>query len=69
MVLRELGAIEFWGGWREAWELGAGARRNAAAHLTRVTAHDGSTAISVVNGLARRREGMARGYTQLPLPP
>jgi alpha-mannosidase len=58
--------LDLLGGWREAWELGAGTRRTAAAYLTGATAHDGPTAISVINGLARRREGMARVTVQVP---
>jgi alpha-mannosidase len=43
-------------GWREAWDLGSAARRDAACYLARP---DQGT-ISVFNGLARPRNGMAR---------
>ncbi len=46
-------------GWREAWELASAARRDAAAHLAG-PARDSGLAVTVVNGLARPRDGMAR---------
>jgi len=64
--------LDLLGGWREAWELGSGARRDAAACLTGGAARDGSgplqpgAAICVFNGLARPREGMARVTVQVP---
>jgi alpha-mannosidase len=53
--------LDLLGGWREAWELGAGARRAAVACLPGETAHAGETEpagvpVRVANGLARRRE-------------
>jgi alpha-mannosidase len=58
--------LDLLGGWREAWELGSGARRDAAASLARGTAHSGFATISVVNGLARRRQSLARVTVQVP---
>ena len=49
--------LDLAGGWREAWELGAAARRDAAAFLAGAGPGLG---VSVVNGLARTRDGMAR---------
>src|ERR1700722_15979695 len=54
--------LDLLGGWREAWELSAGARRDAVAYLSR---RAGSAAppgqpVRVFNGLARAREQMAR---------
>jgi len=59
--------LDLLGGWREAWELGSGARRAAVACLPEETARTGETRsagetasagvpVRVVNGLARRRE-------------
>jgi len=49
--------LDLLGGWREAWELGSAARRDAAAFL----AGEGpGLTVSVFNGLARARDGMAR---------
>ncbi len=49
--------LDLAGGWREAWELGSAARRDAVAQLAGV--RPGLT-VSVVNGLARARDGMAK---------
>jgi alpha-mannosidase len=49
--------LDLLGGWREAWELGAAARHDAAARLAGTGP---GLAVSVVNGLARTRDGMAR---------
>jgi alpha-mannosidase len=49
--------LDLLGGWREAWELGAAARRDAAAYLAGTGP---GLAVTVVNGLARARDGMAR---------
>ena len=49
--------LDLLGGWREAWELGSSARRSAAARLAGTVQ---GLAVSVVNGLARTRDGMAR---------
>ena len=61
--------LDLAGGWREAWELGSAARRDAVAHLTGGPAggpvSPGLT-VSVVNGLARARDGMARVTVQVP---
>jgi alpha-mannosidase len=47
--------LDLLGGWREAWELGSGARRAAAAALSGETSQAG-VPVRVVNGLARRRD-------------
>ncbi len=49
--------LDLLGGWREAWELGSAARREAVAYLAGTGP---GLAVSVVNGLARARDGMAR---------
>ena len=51
--------LDLLGSWREAWELASAARRDAAAYLAG-PARDTGLAITVVNGLARPRDGMAR---------
>jgi alpha-mannosidase len=53
--------LDLAGGWREAWELGSAARRDAAAYLSAsaATAQAG-VSIHVVNAVARARSGMAR---------
>jgi alpha-mannosidase len=51
--------LDLLGSWREAWELASAARRDAAAYLAG-PAGDSGLAITVVNGLARPRDGMAR---------
>jgi alpha-mannosidase len=57
--------LDLLGGWREAWELGAAARRDAVNYLTGPGAAPGLT-VSVANGLARTRDGMARVTVQVP---
>ena len=55
--------LDLLGGWREAWELSSAARRDAVAHL----AGEGSDlTVSVFNGLARPRGGVARVTVQVP---
>src|SRR6516225_8603338 len=55
--------LDLLGSWREAWELGSAARRDAAAFL----AGDGpDLAVTVVNGLARPRDGVARVTVRVP---
>ena len=49
--------LDLQGSWREAWELASGARRTAAARLAGTGQ---GLAVSVVNGLARTRNGMVR---------
>ena len=58
--------LDLLGGWREAWELSAGARCDAVAYLSRpgLSRRAGSAApagqpVRVFNGLARAREQMA----------
>jgi alpha-mannosidase len=67
-------------GWREAWELGCAARRDAADRLTGRPSGPGDSGdpgdpgrrgrrgltVSVVNGLARARDGLARVTVQVP---
>ena len=58
-------------GWREAWELGSAARRDAVARLSGEQAlpgypSDGDQSVCVVNGVARVRDGMARVMVQVP---
>jgi hypothetical protein len=55
--------LDLAGSWREAWELASAARRDAVAYLagTQGTGSPGpGLAVTVVNGLARTRDGMAR---------
>jgi alpha-mannosidase len=58
--------LDLLGGWREAWDLGTGARAAAAAYLAGHAGQDGPMTISVVNGLARARDGMARVTVPVP---
>ncbi len=58
--------LDLLGGWREAWDLAAGARAAAAAHLAGHAAQDGPMTISVVNALARSRQDMARVTVAVP---
>ena len=51
--------LDLLGSWREAWELASAARRDAAAYLAG-PAPDPGLAVTVINGLARPRDGMAR---------
>jgi alpha-mannosidase len=50
--------LDLLGGWREAWELGSGARRAAAAGMSGLSGGPARAGlpVRVVNGLARRRE-------------
>ncbi len=56
--------LDLLGGWREAWELSSAARRDAVAYLAGPDGPD--LTVSVVNGLARPRAGMARVTAQVP---
>jgi alpha-mannosidase len=56
--------LDLAGGWREAWELATAARRDAVAYLSGAAA-PGLT-VSVVNGLARTRDGLARVTVEVP---
>ncbi len=51
--------LDLLGSWREAWELASAARQDAAAYLAG-PAPDSGLAVTVINGLARPRDGMAR---------
>ena len=57
--------LDLLGSWREAWELASAARRDAAAYLAG-PAPDSGLAVTVVNGLARPRDGMARVTVPVP---
>src|SRR5579864_4209513 len=54
--------LDLLGGWREAWDLGSSARRDAARYLA---GPDPGT-VSVCNGLARPRSGVARITLEIP---
>jgi alpha-mannosidase len=56
--------LDLAGGWREAWELAAAARRDAVDYLS--GAAGPGLAVSVVNGLARARDGLARVTVEVP---
>ena len=64
--------LDLLAGWREAWELGSGARRDAAAYLSGSgVPGSGGTAraglgVQVFNGLARPREQMATVTVAVP---
>ncbi len=65
--------LDLAGGWREAWELGSAARRDAAAYLSASLPASLSAAearaglpVHVVNGVARARSGMARVTVEVP---
>ena len=60
--------LDLLGGWREAWELGAGARRDAVAYLSRRagSAAPAGQPVRVFNGLARAREQMATVTVPVP---
>jgi hypothetical protein len=64
--------LDLLGGWREAWELGSGARRDAVAYLSGsgVSGSGGTAraglAVWVFNGLARPREQMATVTVAVP---
>jgi alpha-mannosidase len=57
--------LDLLGCWREAWELASGARQDAAAYLSGQGPGSG-LAVTVVNGLARPRDGMARVTVSVP---
>ena len=59
--------LDLLGGWREAWELGSAARRDAVAYLAQGgTGGSSPRTVSVANGLAWPRDGMARVTVQVP---
>jgi hypothetical protein len=63
--------LDLLAGWREAWQRGDAARRQAVAYLTGARGGDGSAgglAVTVVNGLARERDGMATVTVTLTAP-
>ena len=57
--------LDLLGSWREAWELSSAARRDAAAYLSGPDPGPG-LAVTVINGLARPRDGVARVTVQVP---
>jgi alpha-mannosidase len=61
--------LDLLAGWREAWQRGDTARRDAAAFLAGASgASNGGVAVTVVNGLARDRDGMATVTVTLDAP-
>ena len=64
--------LDLLAGWREAWQRGDEARRDAIAFLTAGDAGpegaDGGLAVTVANGLARTRDGMATVTVALDAP-
>ena len=58
--------LDLLGSWREAWELGSAARREAAAYLAGGAGQGSGLAVSVANGLARPRDGVARVTVLVP---
>jgi alpha-mannosidase len=54
--------LDLLGGWREAWDLGSSARRDAARYL----AGPDPGVVTVCNGLARPRSGLARITLEVP---
>jgi alpha-mannosidase len=59
--------LDLLGGWREAWELSSGARRDAVSYLSGSGgAERPGLTICVFNGLARPREQMATATVTLP---
>ena len=68
--------LDLLGGWREAWELSSAARRDAAAYLAQGGtggpgpfprgAGSSLRTVSVFNGLARTRDGVARVTVEVP---
>ncbi len=64
--------LDLLAGWREAWQRGDAARRGAVAFLTGTSQAPGSgaagLAVTVVNALARERDGMATATVRLAAP-
>jgi alpha-mannosidase len=64
--------LDLLAGWREAWQRGDAARREAASFLTGAasagTVPADGLAVTVVNGLARRRDGMVTVTVKVPAP-
>ncbi len=58
--------LDLLGGWREAWELGSAARRDAVAYLAQGGTGRPPARCQSSNGLARPRDGMARVTVQVP---
>jgi alpha-mannosidase len=54
--------LDLLAGWREAWNLGSSTRRDAVQYL----AGPGAGTVSVFNGLARSRDGVARVTLEVP---
>jgi alpha-mannosidase len=61
--------LDLLAGWREAWQRGDSARREAIDVITGdAAAGGGGRAVTVVNGLARERDGMATVTVRLDAP-
>ncbi|HEY1824264.1 MAG TPA: glycoside hydrolase family 38 C-terminal domain-containing protein [Trebonia sp.] len=61
--------LDLLAGWREAWQRGDAARRDAAAFLAGASGAPGAgLAVTVVNGLARERDAMATATVELDAP-
>ena len=65
--------LDLLAGWREAWQRGDAARRDAIAYLAGTGADAGpgaaaGLAVTVANGLARTRDGMATATVRLDSP-
>jgi len=58
--------LDLLGGWREAWELGSAARRDAAALAGPGEGSGPGLTVTVANGLARPRDGVARVTVRVP---
>jgi alpha-mannosidase len=63
--------LDLLAGWREAWQRGDDARRDAIAFLTGAGAGAGTgtgLGVTVANGLARPRDGMVTATVRVPAP-
>jgi alpha-mannosidase len=58
--------LDLLGGWREAWERGTAARRDAVGSLADAGTEQPGLAVVVGNGLARARSGLARVRIEVP---
>jgi hypothetical protein len=60
--------LDLLAGWREAWQRGDAARRDAIAFLAGQDGTGADGAVTVANGLARARDGMATATVRLDAP-
>ena len=60
--------LDLLAGWREAWQRGDAARRDAIAFLAGSGSDAAELAVTVANGLARTRDGMATATVRLDAP-